>query len=161
MIQNWKSSRPPVIPEGWTADFDNIDAVSLFRIHGSIFDSLMLMWRLDNAGHFYGRLTLLLYRKDTSDVEWMICDIGGLLFVYAEEISIEFLLASPGVTLSQLVQSIDDCHCLANKVEHDFSELLFGSRLWSTWRRECRFMKRNRCAELHARGGRMEEYCLV
>ena len=102
-MENWKNFRPSVIPEGWTADLENIDdcAISLFRIHGSIFDSLMLNWRLDNAGHFYGQLAPLLYRKDASDVEWTICDIGGLLFVYAEEIAVEFLLARPGVTLSQ------------------------------------------------------------
>ena len=162
-MENWKNFRPSVIPEGWTADLENIDdcAISLFRIHGSIFDSLMLNWRLDNAGHFYGQLTPLLYRKDASDVEWTICDIGGLLFVYAEEIAVEFLLARPGVTLSQLAQSINDNHCLADEVEHDFSVLLFGSRLWSTWDTECQMMGRNRCAELHARGGRMDKYCLV
>ena len=163
MIDYWKSCRPSVAPEGWTANFDDMDECATWSIsfYGSVFDPLMLTWQLDNACHFYGRLTPLLYRKDARGVEWAICDVGGVLFVYAEEIAIEFLIARPGVTLSQLAESINNYHCLADKVKHDFSEVLYGTRFWSIWETECQRMKRNRCAELHARGGRMEEYCLV
>ena len=156
-MARWKDQRPSVVPEGWLSDLESTDKhIDWFlSFSGGVRHCLLIAWELENAGHFYGRPTPLLFRMALGTL-WVICEIGGLLFVYCYESS-AFQLARPGVTLSQLADSVVSHNPQADEVSYDRTQLVLGDWFHSSADQEFREGKgkHHRRRELHARGGRV------
>lgn len=118
-----------------------------------------LTWKLENAAHFYGRPIPLLYRPGQYQHDWVISAIGGLLFVFNVQYSDVLMLARPGVTLEQLTNAIDSHGPNLIRIDYERSQDILGLRFHLSRGEEMRRHKRNRCVELHVRGGRVGDWC--
>ncbi|KAK7677004.1 hypothetical protein QCA50_020033 [Cerrena zonata] len=161
----WDRHRPKEIPDGWTADLraTNKDIPWYTTCSGVILTPYRFSWISENAGHFYGRPIPLLYREDSVNIyaEWIISDIGGLLFVWCRELDENYMIAKPGVTLQQLADSITaQGSILAKRVKYDWSQCVVGFRFMKSMRCEWETHGRHRGKELLQRGGRVSDFVL-
>ncbi|KAK7683176.1 hypothetical protein QCA50_013849 [Cerrena zonata] len=159
IAQFWREHRLVAAPPGWSTDFeipnkDGLTWISMFLGWGSCAPDYFR--GLEQAAHFYGRPIPLLRTWSTPyHRELAIFDVGGLLFVINRD-EMTFYAVRSGITLQQLIVSIDQGSIPATEVSLDASEDMWGFWFYETMVRE-RKEGRNRCLELYRRGGRVNK----
>lgn len=119
------------------------------------------MWDLERGSHFYGTAIPLLHRKiEGYHHELAIFSVGGLLFVLNTDDPF-FHVVTPQMTLDELVASIEAGHLPAEEMVPDTAPGIIAIWFHRMMRRERLKLKRNRCLELHQRGGRVHPKFLV
>lgn len=151
-------------PPGWSTNFDGTNQFGepwYKYFLGLTTGVTYYMWELERGSHFYGAAIPLLHRTFKGyHHELAIFSVGGLLFVLNTDNPF-FHVVTPGVTVEELIASMEAGFFPAEEVVCDAAQGVTGLWFNRMMRWERRKLKRNRCVELHERGGRVHPKFLV
>ncbi|KAK7679974.1 hypothetical protein QCA50_016920 [Cerrena zonata] len=158
LLQSWREHGLIHAPPGWSTDFvnakdGNVPLIYAFLGRGSSVPCGFRM--LENAAHFYGRPIPLLHTCNSPyHYDLAIVDVGGLLFMRDVDDPL-FYAVNEGITLEQLVASVDQGWIPAQEITLDVSQQIREIWSYAMMDHERKVTRRNRCLELYRRGGRV------